>query len=191
MALVTIFLSGKLEESVKSLRMVISVHNCIKIRRLLKQMNQISSDDIPPLDMSTSSFWDLKENIVNGERYLLDRFGFNTLVEHPHKFLLNYLHILQLKNNKDLVQLSWNLLNDSFRSAVCVMFKPEVIASACIYMASRISNFPLHESPEPWWLLFDATLDEINEFCWNVNNLYKQQPSVYISLTNFKPPNFE
>jgi len=40
-----------------------------------------------------------------------------------------------------------------------VRFKPEVIAAASIYMAARVLQIPMVESPEPWWELFDATKD--------------------------------
>ena len=41
---------------------------------------------------------------------------------------------------------------------MCVRFKPEVIATAAIYLAARDLNIKLPESePHPWWGLFDTT----------------------------------
>ena len=80
--------------------------------------------------------------------------GFDTAVEHPHKFILNYKPILQL--SPDVLQHSWNFANDSLRSDVCLRFRTEVIACACVYMATRMAGVPM---PENWWEIFDAPLE--------------------------------
>lgn len=41
----------------------------------------------------------------------LNAFGFITHVDHPHKFVLNYLQLLGL-NDKALLQEAWSLSND-------------------------------------------------------------------------------
>ncbi len=47
---------------------------------------------------------------------MLRALGFHLLVEHPHKFLLNYFHVLSLASLPDvrmLRQRAWNYVNDA------------------------------------------------------------------------------
>lgn len=113
---------------------------------------------------------------------MLKEMGFSTYVEHPHKYLLQYLSILNQSTNKDLAQKAWNFMNDSLRVPLCVKFRPEVIATACIYMASRAMGIVLPEEPDPWWELFDSKQEQLDEIAWTINQLYKEPPASYISL---------
>jgi hypothetical protein len=45
--------------------------------------------------------------------------------------------------------------HDSLRSNICLRFRPEVVACACIYTATRLGGIPM---PDQWWELFDAPL---------------------------------
>lgn len=56
----------------------------------------------------------MRLDLVNTERYILKEMGFRTYVEHPHKFLLNFISVLKMKDNKELTQKAWNYLNDRF-----------------------------------------------------------------------------
>jgi hypothetical protein len=58
-------------------------------------------------------FWNLKEGCLKYEREMLRVFGFITHVDHPHKIMLNYCHVLSLdKVCPAVIQEAWNLLND-------------------------------------------------------------------------------
>jgi hypothetical protein len=67
--------------------------------------------------------------------------------------LLHFFFLLRDKVNSDR-----ELTNfvSSLRTIVYVKFSSEVIATAAIYMAARMLQIPLPESPA-WWELFDAT----------------------------------
>lgn len=51
-----------------------------------------------------------KKELLHVERIMLRTFGFVLHVDHPHKFVLNYLNIL--KAGPELKQEAWNLAND-------------------------------------------------------------------------------
>ena len=84
------------------------------------------------------------------ERHVLKELGFRLHVEHPHKLLFNYLHVLRAP---ELTQTAFNFLNDCLRLALVVCYPPHVLASAAILLAARREGVAL---PEPWWELFDA-----------------------------------
>eukprot|EP01018_Ginkgo_biloba_P026104 Gb_04195 [translate_table: standard] len=105
--------------------------------------------------------------------------GFICHVEHPHKFILNYL--AQLEAPPELRQEAWNLANDSLRTTLCVRFKSEVVACGVVYAAARRFQVPLPENP-PWWKVFDAEKHEIDEVCKVLANLYRQPKARYIEV---------
>lgn len=52
----------------------------------------------------------MKRTIIDCEQILLRALGYVVQVVHPHKFLLNYLKILE--GSTELMQKSWNYAND-------------------------------------------------------------------------------
>ncbi|KAL9666706.1 hypothetical protein QQ045_001043 [Rhodiola kirilowii] len=103
------------------------------------------------------------------ERHLLKEMGFICHVEHPHKFICNYLATLE---TQELSQEAWNLANDSLRTTLCVRFKSQVIACGVV---------PLPENP-PWWKAFDAEKHQIDEVCRVLAHLYHRPKARYISV---------
>ena len=83
--------------------------------------------------------------------------------EHAHKFVFYYIRVLLAKSFNELypelAQKAWNYANDLYRSILCLKFRPNVLACAAIFLASRNLQIPL---PEPtWWELFDANQAQV------------------------------
>lgn len=57
-------------------------------------------------------FSELKVELSRTERHILKEMGFVCHVEHPHKFISNYLATLETPS--DLRQDAWNLANDRY-----------------------------------------------------------------------------
>lgn len=94
-----------------------------------------------------------------------------------------YLQVLSYETNKNLMQLSWNYMNDSLRTDVFVRYQPEVIAAACIYLTARKLKLPLPKSPA-WYLVFGISEKEIKDVCVRILRLYKR-PKVSKNLFIF------
>merc|ERR1712137_216552 len=102
---------------------------------------------------------------------ILRSLGFRTNIQHSHKFLLMYSKILSL--DVGTLQFAWNMANDSLKTSVVIRWgeSPWVIASACIYYATRQLKLTL---PPLWYELFDATLEEILEIIGEIVELYSR-----------------
>eukprot|EP00270_Netrium_digitus_P016975 TRINITY_DN6154_c0_g1_i1.p1 TRINITY_DN6154_c0_g1~~TRINITY_DN6154_c0_g1_i1.p1 ORF type:complete len:569 (-),score=53.60 TRINITY_DN6154_c0_g1_i1:537-2063(-) len=159
----SLWLACKLEESPRKIRDVLNV-----FYRMEKRHESSLLELLEPL---SKQYDELKTDLIRTERHLLKEMGFVCHVEHPHKFILNYLSQLEVVD--ELKQDAWNLANDSLRTTLCVRFRSEVVACGVIYAAARRARIPLPENP-PWWLCFDAQKDEIDEVCRVLANLYRR-----------------
>ncbi|CAN1293276.1 CYCL1-1 [Linum perenne] len=155
-----VWLASKLEESPRRARHVIIVFHRMECCR--------ENLPIEFLDMSSKKFAELKVELSRTERHILKEMGFVCHVEHPHKFISNYL--VTLETPPELRQEAWNLANDS-----------EVVACGVVYAAARRFQVPLPENP-PWWKAFDADKSSIDEICRVLAHLYSLPKAQYMSV---------
>ncbi|XP_023525559.1 cyclin-L1-1-like isoform X3 [Cucurbita pepo subsp. pepo] len=128
---------------------------------------------------NVKKYADLKTELSRTERHILKEMGFICHVEHPHKFISNYL--ATLGTPPELRQEAWNLANDSLRTTLCVRFKSEVVACGVVHAAARRFQVPLPENP-PWWKAFDAEKLGIDEVCRVLAHLYTLPKAQYIPV---------
>ncbi|GMH45893.1 hypothetical protein BSKO_13856 [Bryopsis sp. KO-2023] len=158
------WLATKIEEAGVRLKDLIPVFQRVDAKRAGKKS--------PALDPTSDDFFKVKQKLVMVEKEVLKSFRFLLHTAHPHRFLLTYLHKLELES---LMQLAWNIVNDSFRTPLCVRFKCEVIACGAIFMAARKTKKPLPANP-PWYKLFGASKKELYEVCRVMLDLYSRPP---------------
>ncbi|CAJ1976258.1 unnamed protein product [Sphenostylis stenocarpa] len=172
-----VWLASKLEENPRKARQVIIVFHRMECRRENFPMEH--------LDLYSKKYVDLKMELSRTERHILKEMGFICHVEHPHKFISNYLATLETP--PELRQEAWNLANDSLgvlsslRTTLCVRFKSEVVACGVVYAAARRFQVPLPENP-PWWKAFDGEKSGIDEVCTVLAHLYSLPKAQYIPV---------
>lgn len=166
-----VWLASKLEESPRRPKHVLMVFHRMECRR--------ENLPIEHLEVFSKKYSDLKNDLFRTERHLLKEMGFICHVEHPHKFISNYL--ATLGTPPELRQEAWNLANDSLRTTLCVRFKSEVVACGVVYAAARRFQVPLPENP-PWWLVFDADQAGIEEVCRVLAHVYSLPKAQYIPV---------
>lgn len=165
--------AAKIEETPKKARDLLNVYNNMHQRR--------DRQKLEPLDITTNRYIKSKQDLVDYERHILKEMGFSMAVEHPHKFLLSMTKSVLEVQSTEFLCTSWNFVNDSLRTPMCVRYKPEVIASAAIYLAGRQHNIPLPENP-PWWELFNTEKDDILRIVHTIRELYGRPKAAYINV---------
>lgn len=157
-------LAMKIEEDPRQPRAVVLVFHRMFERRTGVEPSIV----IPPESLRT-----LRDEMLRVELHVLKElgFGFYNIMDHPHKFILYYLKVLELDIEGDVSQRAWNYVNDSLRTDLSLRFRSEVIACAAIYMASRSLGIKLPDHP-PWWALFNADMQEMGEICNTILALY-------------------
>ncbi|KAJ0471506.1 putative cyclin [Helianthus annuus] len=166
-----VLLASKLEENPRRARHILNVFYRMESRR--------ENLPIEHLEAFSEKYSELKMDLIRSERHLLRELGFICHVEHPHKFISNYLATLETPS--ELRQEAWNLANDSLRTTLCVRFKSAVVACGVVYAAARRFHVPLPENP-PWWKAFDADKAGIDEVCRVLAHLYTLPKAQYIPV---------
>ncbi|XP_041988781.1 cyclin-L1 [Aricia agestis] len=163
-AMGSIYLASKVEEKPCRIRDVINVFHHIKQVRAQRTISPLIVDQ---------NYIELKNQVIKAERRILKELGFCVHVKHPHKLIVVYLQLLKYEKNKQLMQMSWNYMNDALRTNVFMRFPPETIACACIYLTARKIGLPLPNNPH-WFLLFKVTEEDIREVSMCILQLYKR-----------------
>ncbi|XP_015793613.1 cyclin-L1 [Tetranychus urticae] len=161
-AMACTLLASKIEEAPRRIRDIINVFNHIRLVRAGLPAQPVLLDQ---------TYIELKNEIIYKERQLLKETGFCVHMKHPHKFIVTLLQILDLKDNKTLMQISWNYMNDSLRTDVFLRWPPETIACACVHLSANLLGIPLLTNPA-WYELFDASKEGIEEICLTILKVY-------------------
>jgi len=138
------------------------------------------------LDLESPEFWQLRDKILTHELIVLQTIAFDMTIEHPYKSLLTY--VKQIQGSRNLAQVAWNFVNDSLRTTLCLQFKPQLIASAAIYLASKFLKYQLPEGPKPWWEVFNANIKDLEEISNQILDLY-ESPGMATPSSSSSPLN--
>ncbi|GJQ79767.1 hypothetical protein Trydic_g23239 [Trypoxylus dichotomus] len=163
-AMACVCLASKIEEAPRRVRDVINVFSHIRQVNLNKTITPVVLDQ---------NYIQLKNQVIKAERRVLKELGFCVHIKHPHKIIVMYLQVLGYERNQNLMQFSWNYMNDSLRTDVFVRYQPESIACACIYLTARKLKLPLPKNPS-WYTLFGVTETEIRDICVRILKLYNR-----------------
>ena len=147
-----------MQASVRTNDLLNAVHIMAAIPRATNAAEE-PAPDTSALDFTAlvgQSYYNLKQTLILDEQYLLRTIDFDIVVEHPHKYLLNFAKAIDAKHS--LVQTSVSLLNDSVvYSNLCLSHQPADIAAACLQLGSCIlgsnMSLPIWESISGWTAL--------------------------------------
>jgi hypothetical protein len=135
------------------------------------------------LDPNSSKYTSYRNEILTCEKNILQTIAFDLTMEHPYKFLLDYIKLVCGNTAdadvtmKSLAQTAWNFVNDSLKTLVCLEYAPQIIAVASIHMAASFHKIDMPEMEgKPWFLSFGADEKSINEIREKLMALY-QTPS--------------
>ncbi|KAF5391436.1 hypothetical protein D9757_001915 [Collybiopsis confluens] len=124
-----VFLATKTEECGRKLRDVAKVYH-----------SKITGLD-PALILSDSKEVDqYQASILMTEEYLLQAICFDFTVESPHAELVDLF--VACPDDRAVQDYAWTFAHDSYRTPLCVLYPPRVIATACFVLAQYIAQGP-------------------------------------------------
>jgi len=144
----------------------------------------------PCADQNDKELLEMKKTIIRVERHVLQELGFAVaaLLEHPHKYVLQFVKSLIRTPEwllSEFAQKAWNYLNDSTRTDLCCRYEPHQIAAASILLAARVMQIKLPSYP-PWWQVFDAQIADIQYISRVIMQLYCRKAPRYIHVASKK-----
>ncbi|CAF0826689.1 unnamed protein product [Didymodactylos carnosus] len=172
MATCCLFLSGKVEETPK------------KIRDIMKTARQILEGAreryIPTLGDEKGDL------ILQYERVLLPTVKFDFCIQNPYTYLRQYAKTIKgdKEQIRQMFQMAWTFVNDSYCTTLCLQWEPEIIAIAVMYLACKLSKFEITDwttkkenTKQKWWEQF------VDDICHQHLDLYsKNNSSAFASM---------
>ncbi|KAI0082687.1 cyclin-like protein [Panus rudis PR-1116 ss-1] len=124
-----IFLATKTEECGRKLRDVAKIA-CAKARKV--DPKEIADDSREVEEAQT--------NILLTEEVLLEALCFDFVVDPPQAELVDLLDARE--QPADLEDYAWSIANDSYRTPLCLLFPPNIIATTCFVLAQHLVEGP-------------------------------------------------
>ena len=129
------------------------------------------------------------------EFFVLETMNCCLILYHPYRSLVQY--VKDINEDDNFLSLAWRIVNDSFRTDICLIYPPYQIALAAVYMASVVRQRDASE----WFKELCVDMEKILEITQEVLKLYeilktydekKEMPAILAKApkpkTNSRPP---
>lgn len=100
------------------------------------------------------------------EFYLLEALDCSLVMYHPYRPLLHYIQ--ELNQDEPLLTVAWNVINDSLRTDISLLYPPYMVALAALHMAAVMQQKDL----KVWFAELNVDLDKIIEITKDILALY-------------------
>lgn len=163
MVMACLFLASKVEEVPKKARDVILATHYVARKEVLHA--------------DSAEFARFREDVIRHERLLVT--NISLAVDHPYHYLVSLAKAVD-PVNKDLIQISWNFVNDSLRTEVCLNYDPRLIAGAALYLSVKCLGFNITRNGAPATLFEVINMPKalIEEVSSQILDLYETAPSL-------------
>uniref|UniRef100_A0A3Q0REF9 Cyclin C n=1 Tax=Amphilophus citrinellus TaxID=61819 RepID=A0A3Q0REF9_AMPCI len=106
--------------------------------------------------------------ILECEFYLLELMDCCLIVYHPYRPLLQYVQ--DMGQEDMLLPLAWRIVNDTYRTDLCLLYPPFMIALACLHVACVVQQ----KDARQWFAELSVDMDKILEIIRVILKLYDQ-----------------
>jgi len=148
-AITSIFIASKNEDTIKKLRDIMIVAN--QIRNTLLNQDQFEM---------------YRKKLLSLEFKLLETISFDFRLFHVEEFLIKIAKTLKIP--KDIGYLAWLIAYDSYQTEIALKVPPQSIAIACITLATRLKDYEVTIRPDFYY----TTENSVNEALLDLLDLY-------------------
>lgn len=175
--LACLFLSGKIEESPRKLKDIILLFFTARFKR--------------NPDETESKDW--HDKVIIAERVLLHTLRFELLVQHPYGPCISLItgglkRFISEDRFKDVRQFAFNVINDSFRTTLCLQYSHKDVATAAVFLTlltlelqpvQSIRKGSQQSIPEEksWLDLVQTSISEVDlrDICHQIVEVYEMK----------------
>eukprot|EP00457_Paulinella_chromatophora_P011189 gb/GEZN01011317.1/.p1 GENE.gb/GEZN01011317.1/~~gb/GEZN01011317.1/.p1 ORF type:complete len:310 (+),score=60.05 gb/GEZN01011317.1/:160-1089(+) len=137
---------------------------------------------------NTENVWPYSlDDLLEMEFYALEFLRCDLVVFHPYRPLTKYLSDAKMLGQE--FRMAWQIVNDSYRTDLCLIFPPYLIAVAAVYMACSF----LGKSTKAWLEMVNVKPEVVAEICKEMLDLYqrydnqKKKPDIGELLSKLDP----
>jgi len=123
-------------------------------------------------------------DILECEFYVLEELDFCLVIYHPYKSLPLFLANSGLE--PDTIEVVWGIVNDSYKTDVCLMYAPYVVGLGCVYLASYL----LKKDLKQWFSELNVDMKDIWEVSRELSDYYEFEKSFLSPTSSHDSPEF-
>ncbi len=106
------------------------------------------------------------EDIMECEFFVLEFLSFDLIVFHPYRPLVQFLSDINRVN--ECLPTAWAIVNDSYRTDLCLLYPPYLIAIAAVYMSCTFAEYSVSE----WLTKLNVKLNDVLDITKTILELY-------------------
>ncbi|KJE91914.1 cyclin C [Capsaspora owczarzaki ATCC 30864] len=152
-----LYLSAKVEET-----------GIIPVYSIITQAQYVCNNEMDLIFQNAFNF--TVNDVVESEFYILEELGCYLIIFHPYRPLTHYCHGL---DDKQLLTTAWFILNDSYRTDLCLQYPPYMIALAALYLACIMKEKQLSPKMVEWFAELNVNPEELIEIATPILALYE------------------
>jgi hypothetical protein len=116
----------------------------------------------------------MKDKIMDLERLILEDIQFNVDLQPPHRFALSVLK--SFDGDREVANVCWNTLNNSYSSTVCIQFPFHCISVSCVLIAYKELRLELPDQilDKKWLNERFLTKDQVIECSLEITSAFMQ-----------------
>ena len=107
-------------------------------------------------------------HLLECEFYLLELMDCCLIVYHPYRPLFQYVQ--DMGQEDILLSLAWRIVNDTYRTDLCLLYPPFMIALACLHVACVVQQ----NDARQWFAELSVDMEKILEIIRVILKLYEQ-----------------
>uniref|UniRef100_A0A4W6EMV4 Cyclin C n=1 Tax=Lates calcarifer TaxID=8187 RepID=A0A4W6EMV4_LATCA len=150
--------------SLKSIDPVLMAPTCVFLASKVEEFGVVSNTRLISAATSVCN----TTVILECEFYLLELMDCCLIVYHPYRPLLQYVQ--DMGQEDMLLPLAWRIVNDTYRTDLCLLYPPFMIALACLHVACVVQQ----KDARQWFAELSVDMDKILEIIRVILKLYDQ-----------------
>uniref|UniRef100_A0A3B4GEP2 Cyclin C n=1 Tax=Pundamilia nyererei TaxID=303518 RepID=A0A3B4GEP2_9CICH len=139
--------------SLKSIDPVLMAPTCVFLASKVEEFGVVSNTRL--ISAATSSCF-VYLQILECEFYLLELMDCCLIVYHPYRPLLQYVQ--DMGQEDMLLPLAWRIVNDTYRTDLCLLYPPFMIALACLHVACVVQQ----KDARQWFAELSVDMDKVS-----------------------------
>ncbi|CAG8488349.1 4834_t:CDS:2 [Ambispora leptoticha] len=143
------------------------------IKNVISEMRNTAVNSAPTLAPDQATFPYDNQKVAEMEFYLLEELDFNLIVFHPYRTLITLAQ--ELGQRQETIREAWTIVNDTYKTDLCLTHPPHMIAIAALYIpiAIRLGECGLSGELKKWFYNLNVDMEEVAVIVQEIISLYE------------------